>query len=307
MELLVDFFINRFAWITNIEIVARQALAGLAMAMLLFLISSGMTLIVGVTRVLNFAHGALYMLGAYLALTVVRSITESYIQFMFAIFLAPIGVALLGAIFEVLILRHVYRSEHSFQLLVTFALVLILGEFVKIPWGDQNYSVEVPNFLNGIIYIGDIIFPVYRIFIIFFGFSVGFSLWMFLYRTRWGMAIRAIASDREMVDAIGVNVKGLYTAMFALGSGLAGLAGALSAPIVAVGPSLHTNALIDAFIVVVIGGLGSVGGALIGALILCEINAFSLLAFPAATLVINFAIMAVILILRPWGIFGKPE
>jgi len=307
MEILADFFLDHFHWITNTAVISRQALSGLSTGMLLFLISSGLSLIFGVTRVLNFAHGVLYMLGAYLALTAVRSLPESPAQFIFALFLAPVGVGTLGAVFEVLILRRIYRSAHAFQLLVTFALVLILGEFVKIPWGRQNHEVPVPGFLQGNITTGGLTFPIYRLVIIGIGMVIALSLWVLLYRTRWGMAVRAATFDRDMVDVVGVNVKALHTMVFTLGAGLAGLAGALAAPVVAVGPGLHATALIDTFIVVVIGGLGSVGGALVGALLVCEVNAFGLLAFPAAALAVTFLLMAFVLIVRPWGLMGSPE
>ncbi len=307
MDVLADFFVNHFYWITNPTVLIRQALSGLTSGMLLFLICSGLSIIFGVTRVINFAHGALYMLGAYLALTAVHIFAESPAQFMFGLFLAPIGVGLFGAVFEIFILRRIYRSPHAFQLLVTFALVLILGEFVKIPWGRQNHDVPVPSFLQGTAQIGELVFPVYRLVIIGVGFAVAFGLWVLLYRTRWGMAVRAVTFDRDMVGAVGVNVKALHTMVFSLGSGLAGLAGALAAPVVAVGPGLHTTALIEAFIVVVIGGLGSVVGALVGAVLVCEVYAFSLLAFPAAALVVNFILMAIVLIVRPWGLLGRPE
>jgi branched-subunit amino acid ABC-type transport system permease component len=307
MDNFVIFFSDHFQWINNPTVIFRQGLAGLNTGMLLFLISSGLSLIFGVNRVINFAHGALYMMGAYLAFTVVRTLPGSMAQFIFALFLAPIGVAALGVVFEVGILRRIYRSEHAFQLLVTFALVLILGEFVKIPWGRENHNVAVPALLQGTVSIGEVTFPVYRLGIIVIGLAVALGLWVLLFRTRWGMSTRAATFDRDMVDVVGVNVKVLYTTVFALGAGLAGLAGALAAPVSAVGPGLHATALIDAFIVVVIGGLGSVKGALVGALLVGMVNAFGLLAFPALTLVITFIFMAILLVVRPWGLMGTPE
>ena len=307
MDLVSNFFSAHFFWITNPTVIARQALAGLNTGMLLFLISSGLSLIFGVTRVINFAHGVMYMLGAYLALTVVRNLPESPAQFVLMLLLAPLCLALLGGIFEIFILRRIYRSAHVFQLLVTFSLVLILGEFVKIPWGSQSHDVPVPGFLQGSVIFHGLTFPLYRVFIIGVSLMVGIGLWLILFRTRWGMTVRAATFDRDMVDVIGVNVTMLYTTVFALGAGLAGLAGALAAPVVGVEPGLHATVINEAFIVVVIGGLGSVGGALIGALLLGEVNAFGLLAFPNITLVITFILMTVVLIFRPWGIVGKPE
>jgi branched-chain amino acid transport system permease protein len=307
MDFIETFVSTHFFWINNPTVIIRQGLAGLNTGMLLFLISSGLSLIFGVTRVINFAHGAMYMLGAYLALTAVKVLPNSPTQFILGLLLAPFSLALLGTVFEVFILRRIYRSAHVFQLLVTFALVLILGEFVKIPWGSQSHDVPVPAFLQAAFTIRGLTFPAYRLFIIAVSLIVAVGLWILLFRTRWGMAVRAATFDRDMVDAVGVNVKMLYTTVFALGAGLAGLAGALAAPLVGVEPGLHATAIIDVFIVVVIGGLGSVGGALIGALLISEVNAFGLLAFPSITLVITFILMTIVLIFRPWGIVGKPE
>jgi branched-chain amino acid transport system permease protein len=303
----MDFLTQHFGWISNPTVVARQALAGLSNGMLLFLIAAGLSLIFGVSRIINFAHGTLFMLGAYLALTLVRATAHSAWSFALALAASTLGLFALGIVFEVFFLRRIYRSDHAYQLLLTFGLVLILGDLVKLLWGREDHSVPAPDFLTGGATLAGLTFPVYRLFLIGVGFSVAVGLWALLYRTRWGIFVRAATADREMLNALGVNVNGLFTTVFALGSGLAGLAGALAAPVVAVGPGLHAQVIIDAFVVVVIGGMGSFAGALAGALLVGQANAFGLLAFPTLALVVTFVVMAVVLIIRPWGLLGKPE
>lgn len=307
MNSVADLLLQHFGWINNPTVIVRQALAGLANGMLLFLIAAGLSLIFGVSRIINFAHGTLFMFGAYLAFTLVRALPPSGYSFALALAVSTIGLFVLGIVFEVFFLRRIYRSDHAFQLLLTFGLVLILSDLVKMLWGREDHSVPTPALLTGSITFLGVTFPVYRLFLIGVGFAVAAGLWGLLHRTRWGIFIRAATMDREMLNALGVNVKGLFTVVFALGAALAGLAGALAAPIMAVGPGLHVQVIIDAFVVVVIGGMGSFGGALAGALLVGLANAFGLLAFPALALVFTFAVMAVVLIIRPWGLLGTPE
>jgi branched-subunit amino acid ABC-type transport system permease component len=307
MPVPADLLAQHFGWMQNPTVVARQALAGLSNGMLLFLIAAGLSLIFGVSRIINFAHGALFMLGAYLAATVVREAAPGPWTFLLALAAAAAGLFLLGALLEIALLRRIYRAEHAFQLLLTFGLVLVLGDVVKLVWGREDHSVAMPALLAGSAHLGMVTFPVYRLFLIAVGFTTALGLWLVLHRTRWGILVRAATMDRQMLNALGVNVRALYTGVFALGAGLAGLAGALAAPIVAVGPGLHVQVIIDAFVVVVIGGMGSVGGALLGALLVGLANAFGLLAFPTLAVVVTFAVMAVVLIVRPWGLLGAPE
>jgi branched-subunit amino acid ABC-type transport system permease component len=307
MPVPADLLAQHFGWMQNPTVVARQALAGLSNGMLLFLIAAGLSLIFGVSRIINFAHGALFMLGAYLAATVVRGAAPGPWTFLLALATAAVGLFLLGALLEIALLRRIYRAEHAFQLLLTFGLVLVLGDVVKLVWGREDHSVAMPALLAGSAHLGMVTFPVYRLFLIAVGFTTALGLWLVLHRTRWGILVRAATMDRQMLNALGVNVRALYTGVFAVGAGLAGLAGALAAPIVAVGPGLHVQVIIDAFVVVVIGGMGSVGGALLGALLVGLANAFGLLAFPTLAVVVTFAVMAVVLIVRPWGLLGAPE
>jgi branched-subunit amino acid ABC-type transport system permease component len=193
------------------------------------------------------------------------------------------------------------------QLLLTFALVFILGDAAKLIWGREEHSVGVPAVLAGGAEAFGLVFPRYRLFLIAAGAAVAAGLWLMLYRTRWGIFIRAATMDRQMLAALGVNTNRLFTAVFVLGAALAGLGGALAAPVVAVGPGLHVQVLIDAFVVVVIGGLGSVLGALVASLLVGLVNAFGVLAFPGLAVVLTFACMAIVLIVRPRGLLGTAE
>ncbi len=307
MTTLAELLAPHFGWMLNPTVVARQALAGLSNGMLLFLIAGGLSLIFGVSRIVNFAHGALFMLGAYLAATIVRAAPATPWGFALALAVATAGLFVVGAIVEVVFLRRIYRRDHAFQLLLTFGLVLVLGDVVKLVWGREDHSVAMPALLTGSARLAGVTFPVYRLFLIGAGIAVAVGLWLLLHRTRWGVLVRAATMDRQILNALGVDVHRLYTGVFALGAALAGFAGALAAPIVAVGPGLHVQVIIDAFVVVVIGGMGSVGGALAGALLVGLANAFGLLAFPALAVVVTFIVMTAVLIVRPWGLFGAPE
>jgi len=307
MEALAEFLLQHFGWVQNPLVVARQLLAAVSNGMLLFLISAGLSLIFGVSRIINFAHGALFMVGAYVALTVALAGPGTMGAFLAALIGASCGLFVLGVILEVGLLRRIYHAPHEFQLLLTFALVLIFGDVVKLIWGREDHSMAVPSLLTGSTKALGLTFPTYRLFLIVFGLLVALGLWLLLHRTRWGIFVRAATMDRQMLSALGVNTGLLFTGVFGLGAALAGLGGALAAPIVAIGPGLHVQVIIDAFVVVVIGGMGSIAGALAGSLLVGVVNAFGLLAFPGLALVLTFALMAVVLVVRPWGLFGTPE
>jgi branched-subunit amino acid ABC-type transport system permease component len=307
MEALADFFVQHFGWVRNPVVVARQLLAAVSNGMLLFLIASGLTLIFGVTRILNFAHGVMFMLGAYLAFTVALLVPGTTGAFFAALAGGAAGLAVLGLLLETGLLRRIYHAPHEYQLLLTFGLVFIFGDVVKLVWGREDHAVAVPALLTGSTRAMGVTFPTYRLFLIAVGLLVAAGLWFILHRTRWGIFVRAATMDREMLGALGVNTRRLFTGVFALGAALAGLGGALAAPIVAIGPGLHVQVIIEAFVVVVIGGMGSIIGALAGALLVGVVNAFGLLAFPGLALVMTFALMALVLIVRPWGLFGTPE
>lgn len=285
-----------------------QLLTGLANAMFLFLVASGLSLIFGVTRVINFAHGSFYMLAAYLAFTLVAILPLGGVSFYVGALLASLGVALLGGVVEICLLRRIYRAPPLYQLLLTFAVVLLIGDGVKFFWGTENRTGPNPPGLSGSIPILGQLFPTYDLAILLLGPAVALGLWWLLHRTRWGILIRAATSDREMVGALGVNQAWLFTGVFILGAWLAGLAGALQVPRVALTTVMDASVIADAFVVVVIGGMGSTFGALLGAVLIGVLQAFGILFLPREFhLAIIFILMAVVLIVRPWGLLGRPE
>lgn len=283
-----------------------QFLGGVTTAMFLFLIASGLSLIFGVLRVLNFAHGSFYMIGAYLAWQIMHLIGPGPGSFWIATLGAALAVGLLGALVERLLLRHLYPREELYQLLFTYALVLVLADATKLIWGTQQLSVSRPASLGGAIEVFGAVLPTYNLFIMILGPSIAFGLWLLLHRSSIGRMVRAAALDREMLGALGGDVGRLYTGMFAVGSFLAGLGGALVTPVRTIAPGMDVEIIVEAFIVVVIGGLGSLWGTLIGALIYGQFLSFGILVFPRFSIFAVFALMAIILIVRPWGLMGRP-
>ncbi len=289
-----------------ISFIFAQTLSGLTTAMFLFLIAAGLSLVFGVMRVLNFAHGSFYMIGAYLAWQSVHWLVPLTGAFWLAALIAALGVALLGGIIERLLLHRLYGREELYQLLLTYALVLILADGAKFVWGTEQLSVSTPPLLAGAIHVLGATMPLYNLFVIVLGPLIAVGGWFALYRTGPGRMMRAAAFDREMLDALGADVGKLYTGMFVVSAFLAGLAGALVSPIQSVVPGMDVEIIVQAFIVVVIGGLGSFWGTFWGSLIYGEVLAFGILIFPGFSLFSVFVLMAVILILRPWGLFGQP-
>jgi branched-subunit amino acid ABC-type transport system permease component len=290
----------------DLSFLFTQFLGGLTTAMFLFLIASGLSLVFGVMRVLNFAHGSFYMLGAYLAWQAVQWLTPLLESFWLAALFAALVVAVLGGLVERLLLRHMYGKEELYQLLLTYALVLILGDAAKAMWGTQQLSVSRPPILDGAIEIFGSVLPVYNLFIMLAGVAIALGGWLILARSSAGRMVRAAALDREMLGALGANVGALYTGMFMASAFLAGLSGALVTPIQSIVPGMDVEVIVEAFIVVVIGGLGSFWGTFWGSLIYGQVLSFGILIFPGFSLFSVFALMAVILIVRPWGLFGRP-
>jgi branched-subunit amino acid ABC-type transport system permease component len=283
-----------------------QFMGGLTTAMFLFLIASGLSLVFGVMRVINFAHGSFYMLGAYLAWQGVTWLNPLVGSFWLATLFAAGGVALLGAFVERLFFRSLYGREELYQLLFTYALVLILGDVAKFLWGTNQLTVSIPPGLDGGVEIFGTTQPIYNLFVLGVGPAIAFFGWLMLNRTGIGRMVRAAQMDREMLDALGANVGTIYTGMFVFSAFLAGLSGALVTPIQSIVPGMDVLIIVQAFIVVVIGGMGSFWGTFWGSVIYGQVLAFGILIFPSFSLFSVFALMAVILIVRPWGLFGRP-
>ncbi|ACL56243.1 ABC transporter permease [Methylobacterium nodulans] len=287
-----------------------QALSGLASAASLFVIASGLTIVFGVTRIVNFAHGSFYMLGAYLAVSLVpRLLDLSYSPWAFflGVGLSALLVGLIGVAVEMLLLRRLYRVPELFQLLATFGVVLIVEDLVLAIWGPVDLAgPRAPSLRHGVEILGQR-FPAYDLVLIGIGPAVLVLLWLLMRRTRFGILIRAATQDREMVGALGVNQARLFTLTLFLGACLAGLGGALQIPRVPANPHMDLSVITDAFVVTVIGGMGSVPGAFLAALLIGELQAFGILVLPKATLVLVFALMAVVLVVKPWGLLGRPD
>jgi branched-subunit amino acid ABC-type transport system permease component len=283
-----------------------QSLSGLTAAMFLFLVASGLSLIFGVLGVLNFAHGSFYMLGAYTAYQIVQWLGRDPASFWWAALGAAVSIAILGGLIERFLFRYLYGADVLYQLLFTYALVLILSDAAKVLWGTGQLSVSRPPGLTGAFKLWGTFIPYYNLFVLLLGPAIALLFWLLLTRTRNGRLIRAAALDREMLGALGVNVDRLYTGVFVVGSFLAGLGGALITPVKAVVPGMDVEIIVEAFIVVVIGGLGSFWGTMLGALVYGQVLAFGILIFPRFSIFSVFALMAVVLILRPWGLLGRP-
>jgi branched-chain amino acid transport system permease protein len=294
-----------------------QLLNGLAGASSLFLVGAGLSLIFGVTRIVNFAHGSFYMLGIYIAYSLVQRMGAGA-WFWPALLLASLLVGVLGALIEMTLLRRIYRAPELLQLLATFALVLVIKDAALWLWGpDELLGPRAPG-LNGSVMILGRQFPTYDLFLIAVGPLVLGALWLLLTRTRWGTLVRAATQDREMVSALGVNQVWLFTSVFALGAMLAGLGGALQLPREPANLEMDLLTIGSAFVVVVVGGMGSIPGAYVSALLIAELKALCIwlglveifgmsISFSKLTLVVEFLVMAVVLVVRPWGLMGRPQ
>jgi len=301
----------------SLEAVLFQALNGLAAASSLFMVAAGLSLIFGVTRIINIAHGSFYMLGLYLAYSAATALAGA-LGFWGGIAAAALVVAALGAAIEILLLRRIYQSPELFQLLATFALVLVINDATQYLWGPEDLLGPRAPGLRGSIEILGRNFPSYDLLLIFIGPAVLLLLHLMLARTRFGRLIRAATQDREMVGALGVNQALLFTVVFALGALLAGFGGALQVAREPANLSLDLTVISDAFVVVVVGGMGSITGAYLAALIVAEVKALCIgigvvnfsaftVNFSKLTLVAEFLVMAVVLIARPYGLLGRPQ
>lgn len=293
------------AQIPDISSLIVQATSALRLASFLFLISSGLTLVFGVLNVLNFAHGSLYMLGAYFLFWVTLHAAGPG-GFLLALAAAPLGVALAGVLIETGLLRRIYAQEEIYQLLLTYSLVLIIDDAAKYLFGAEFKSIAKPAFLEGSVTILGATIPTYTIVVLVLAPAVAAVLWYLLHATKTGKIVRATASDREMADALGINMKALFTLVFAFGAVLAGLGGALAAPARTVFPGVGTEVIIESFVVVVIGGLGNLWGALVGSLLIGALETIGIVVFPEFEMGFIYLLMVAVLIVRPWGLFGRP-
>jgi branched-chain amino acid transport system permease protein len=284
------------------ETLAFQGLIGLSVSMYLWLLAAGLTIVFGVLGVLNFAHGSLFMLGAYFAFTFYGLWG---VNFWLAMALSLLCVGGVGYFMERFFLRYIYQEDHAYQLLLTFGFILVFDDAVKIVWGGVAKIPPMPGFFEGTVSVVGRPFPVYNLFIIGAGLAVAIILWAVFEKTWWGKMVRASASDREMASAIGINIPTLFTGVFIFGAMLAALGGALGTPVRVVAPGIGTGMIIQAFIITVIGGLGNLKGAFVGAVIVGMLSAYGILLFPVFELFLIFLIMAVVLLVKPQGLFGR--
>ena len=290
-----------FSQTVTISALGSQFLVGLSRAMILFIVSSGLSFILGVLRVPNVAHGSLYMIGAFSAFSISTLFGGGSTGFWLALILAPFVVALVSLIAERSLFCHLYEREHLMLLLFTFALMLILGDLVKIVWGADYRSIMAPELLRGSVSVFDSPFPRYNLFLLIVGPLVGIGLWFFSNKTKIGKIARAAAVDREMVGAIGINVSWVFAFAFVLGCFLAGLGGALVSPTVSVTIGMDHDIIIEAFLIVTIGGLGNMWGALVGSLIFGLTQSFGVLFWPQFAIVFPYIAVVIVLIWRPRG------
>jgi len=279
-----------------------QIINGVIIAMILFLVASGLSLILGVLGVLNFSHGSLYMVGAYITYTVI----EKFTNFGMALLIAPIAVGILGLILERFFIRRIYGYDELYQLLMTYAFILIFDDAVKFIWGILDLSVPMPRaFQRPPVQIFGAIFPIYYIFIVIMGVMIACGIWVFLSKTKLGKIISTVASDPEMLMCVGINVPLVYTLVFGLGSLLAGLGASLAAPLRSISPGMGFAVIIESFVIVIIGGLGNILGTFAVAILFGLLRSFGILGFPMYELSFIYVLMAIVLIIRPAGLFGK--
>ena len=278
-----------------------QTINGIVTGMILALVASGLTLIFGIMRIVNFAHGTFYMLGAFIGYSALR-LSGS---FWLALVLAPLAVGIVGALFELGILRRLYRRDESAFLMVTFGLALVLTEVIRLSWGPEALQVQPPSAFRSIVFVFDEPFPTYRLFLAGAGILVALAIWQFLERTRLGLLIRATSQNAEMVHALGTDVRLVRSAVFGIGCGLAGMGGVLAAPLVTASIGMAAEMIIDAFVIVIIGGMGSFPGSLLGAVLVAFVQVFGEYYLPDLALAFMYLVMLLVLVVRPGGLLGK--
>ena len=285
---------------------AIEILSALTAAANLFIIAAGLSLVFGALRIINLAHGSFYMIGALLMASIF-ALGQRGVLFWPALLLAPMLMAGFGAVLERFLFRRIYHAEHLVQLLLSYALSLILADLALRIWGADTRTVPPPAAMAGALSVGGASFPLYNLFVIALALAVGLGLWALLRLTRFGWEIRAAVEDAEGLSLCGRNVPALFTTVFALGAFLAALGGAAIAPLQAIGPGMDSAILVSAFIVAVIGGLGSIAGAALGAAIIGLFQAVGTLWLPIWAPAFIFLAMILVLVVRPWGLMGATQ
>lgn len=277
-----------------------QMLHGLAYGMLLFLVASGLTLVFGMMNVLNIAHASFYMLGAYFSYQMLKMGGNFWVGLV----VCPLLVGLLGVFMERFLLRRVHAGGHVQEFVITFGILFVINELVKWIWGTAPLPVPIPPALSGSVMIMGNVYPVYRLFILFFSLGILIFLAFILMKTRLGITVRAAVSDRDMVSALGTNTPRVFMLVMGIGTWLAGLAGVIAGPFISTYPGMALEILVDCFIVTVTGGLGSLLGAVVASFLIGQLSSFGILFIPRFAIVFAFLLMAVVLIIKPSGLFG---
>jgi branched-chain amino acid transport system permease protein len=284
-----------------VETFVIQFLHGLAYGMLLFLVASGLTLVFGMMNVLNIAHASFYMLGAYFSYQMLRMVGNFWI----GLIVCPILVGFLGILMERFLLRRVHAGGHVQEFVITFGILFVINESVKWIWGTEPLPVPIPPALSGSVMIVGSVYPAYRLFILFFSLGVLALMAYILMKTRLGITVRAAVSDRDMVSALGTNTPYVFMLVMGIGSWLAGLAGVIAGPFISTYPGMAMEILVDCFVVTVTGGLGSLLGAIVASFLIGQLSSFGILFIPRFAIVFAFLLMAVVLIIKPTGLFGE--
>ena len=288
----------------DLQYIFTQVFNGLILGSIYVLLSLGLTVIFGTLGVVNFAHGALYMLGAYGAYTLTTLVG---LPFLLSLLICPVIVGLIGIILERLLISKLYNLPHFYNLLLTFGIMFFIQDAVKIIFGPEGEPFNTPGILDGAVNLGFIIYPKYRLFVIVVTAFLTFAVWVFIEKTKLGAVIRAGTDDSEMADALGINIFKTFSLVFGMGAALSGLAGVLVAPIQNVQPQMGMDILIVAFVVVIVGGMGSIGGTILSGLIIGELVTLGIVFWPTLSIVLIYVFMAIILIARPRGLFGRTE
>jgi branched-chain amino acid transport system permease protein len=285
------------------QLLITLSLNTLALSALLAMLTVGLTLIFGILRIMNFAHGALYMFGAYAGISAARLVDS----FWLGLIAAPLVAGIVGSVFEYFLMRHLYKRDAGSFLLITFGWALALSELTRLIWGSNTRDVPLPEMLSGVVFIGDEPFPMYRVFLIVFGAAVLVMLTLVILRSRLGLLVRSISQNAEMTHALGIDVGAIRSLTFAAGCALAGLGGYLAVPLITGYIGMGSAAIIDSFVIVMIGGMGSFVGSAVGSLLVAATQTFGNFYFPDLALVITYLLMIAVLLYRPGGLFGEEE